>query len=220
MKFNIVSLGCPKNLVESEYLANVLEKGGHTFSEEGSEAVIVNTCAFISDAIRESIETILQEATAGNKKVIVAGCLVERYEEKLRDLLPEAVLFLGRNAYPEADVLMNEVGYYKPEGAFSETFPRKLLTTPPLAYLKIQEGCDNRCAYCTIPSIRGGLTSRPIAAAPRFSRNQYHRSGHHSLRKRFRGNLRRIAASLVSHKRRLLREAHVSASERVQSRAY
>jgi ribosomal protein S12 methylthiotransferase len=163
MKFNIVSLGCPKNLVESEYLANVLEKGGHTFSEEGSEAVIVNTCAFISDAIRESIETILQEATAGNKKVIVAGCLVERYEEKLRDLLPEAVLFLGRNAYPEADVLMNEVGYYKPEGAFSETFPRKLLTTPPLAYLKIQEGCDNRCAYCTIPSIRGGLTSRPIA---------------------------------------------------------
>ena len=163
MKFRIVSLGCPKNLVESEYLAGVLEKGGHVLSEEGCEAVIINTCGFISDAARESVETILQEAAATNTKIIVAGCLVERYKEKLSELLPEVTLFLGRRAYPEAATLIDKPGYYRPEGLFSETFPRKLLTAPPLAYLKIQEGCDNRCTYCTIPSIRGGLVSRPMA---------------------------------------------------------
>jgi ribosomal protein S12 methylthiotransferase len=162
MKFRIVSLGCPKNLVESEYLAGVLENGGHVLAEKGSEAVIVNTCGFISEAVRESIETILQETAAANTKVIVAGCLVERYGEALRELLPEVTLFLGRKAYPDAATLMNTNGYYRPEGVFSNTFPRKLLTAPPLAYLKIQEGCDNRCSYCTIPSIRGGLVSRPI----------------------------------------------------------
>ena len=100
MKFRIVSLGCPKNLVESEYLAGVLEKGGHTLSEEGCEAVIVNTCGFISDAVRESIETILQEAAAANTKVIVAGCLVERYKEKLSELLPEVDAFSGKKGLP------------------------------------------------------------------------------------------------------------------------
>ena len=95
--------------------------------------------------------------------MIVTGCLVERYKEKLSELLPEAGLFLGRKAYPEAATLIDKSGYYRPEGVFSETFPRKLLTPPPLAYLKIQEGCDNRCTYCTIPSIRGGLVSRPVA---------------------------------------------------------
>jgi len=162
MKFRIVSLGCPKNLVESEFLAGVLEQGGHNLAEKECDAVIVNTCAFIGDAARESIETILQEAGEGGKKVIVAGCLVERYKEQLKELLPEASLFLGRKAYPEAAVLIDRKGYYRPEGLFSETFPRKLLTQPPLAYLKIQEGCDNRCTYCTIPSIRGGLTSRHL----------------------------------------------------------
>ncbi len=162
MKFRINSLGCPKNLVESEYLAGILEKRGHTLSEKGCETVIVNTCAFISDAIRESIETILQEAVAKDMKVIVTGCLVERYKEELLKLLPEVGLFLGRKAYPEAGELIDKSGYYRPEGVFCETFPRKLLTLPPLAYLKIQEGCDNRCTYCTIPSIRGGLTSRPV----------------------------------------------------------
>ncbi len=162
MKFRIVSLGCPKNLVESEFLTGVLERSGHSLAEKECDAVIVNTCAFIGDASRESIETILQEAAEGGKKVIVAGCLVERYKEQLKELLPEASLFLGRKAYPEAGVLIDKTGYYRPEGLFSETFPRKLLTQPPLAYLKIQEGCDNRCTYCTIPFIRGRLTSRRL----------------------------------------------------------
>ena len=162
MKFKIVSLGCPKNLVESEYLVGVLEKGGHPLSEEDNDAVVINTCAFIGDAIRESIETILEEASNRNKKIIVTGCLVERYKEKLKELLPEVDLFLGRKAYPEAHRFIEKKGFYRPEGLFSETFPRTILTPPPSTYLKIQEGCNNRCTYCTIPSIRGDLTSRSV----------------------------------------------------------
>ena len=162
MNFKIVSLGCPKNLVESEYLVKCLEEGGHRLTEEGVQTVVVNTCAFISDAVRESVETILQEAAAGDKKIVVTGCLVERYGEKLKELLPEATLFLGRETYPKAAGLISGEGFYPSAGSFAETFPRRLLTAPPTAYLKIQEGCDNRCTYCTIPLIRGGLVSRPI----------------------------------------------------------
>ncbi len=161
MKFKIISLGCPKNLVESEYLVNVLEKGGHRLAEEGSDTVIVNTCAFISDAIKESVETILEEAARGDRKVVVAGCLVERYGDKLKELLPEAALFIGRNSYDDVNTIIGKQGLFKREGHFAATFPRTLLTPPPTAYLKIQEGCDNRCAYCTIPLIRGSLVSRP-----------------------------------------------------------
>jgi ribosomal protein S12 methylthiotransferase len=164
MKFKIVSLGCPKNLVESEYLVGTLEKGGHLLSEDDPAAIIVNTCAFISEAARESIETIVEEASHGNRKIIVTGCLVERYKEKLNELLPEVDLFLGRNAYPQADRLIETTGFYIPGGVFSETFPRTILTPPPSTYLKIQEGCNNRCTYCTIPSIRGALVSRSVAS--------------------------------------------------------
>lgn len=163
MKFNVISLGCPKNLVESEYLARVLEDGGHRLSEENSDTVIINTCAFISDAVRESVESICAEATRSDRRIIVTGCLVERYGEKLKDLLPEAALFLGRNAYPDACRYIETDGFVRPDGNFSAAFPRKLLTAPPTAYLKIQEGCNNRCSYCTIPSIRGSLVSRPVS---------------------------------------------------------
>jgi ribosomal protein S12 methylthiotransferase len=164
MKFKIVSLGCPKNLVESEYIASMLENAGHVVSED-CETLIVNTCAFISDAAQESIETILEEA-ARNKdrgvKIVVAGCLVERYREKLGDLLPEVDLFVGRNNYSEIVQAVTQEGTLLKEGDFQETFPRKVLTVKPTAYLKIQEGCDNRCSYCTVPSIRGPLRSRPL----------------------------------------------------------
>lgn len=163
MKFKIISLGCPKNLVESEYIAQRLETAGHTLSETG-DTVVINTCAFISDAAKESIETILQEASdkeQNEKRVIVTGCLVERFKEKLPDLLPEVDLFVGRAYYPEIANLIDGTGFYAKTGAFSDTFPRKVLTARPSAYLKIQEGCDNRCTYCTVPGIRGGLQSRP-----------------------------------------------------------
>ena len=163
MKFKIISLGCPKNLVESEYIAQRLETAGHTLSETG-DTVVINTCAFISDAAKESIETILQEASdkeQNEKRVIVTGCLVERFKEKLPDLLPEVDLFVGRAYYPEIANLIDGTGFYAKTGAFSDTFPRKVLTAHPSAYLKIQEGCDNRCTYCAVPGIRGGLQSRP-----------------------------------------------------------
>ncbi len=158
MKFKIISLGCPKNLVESEYITGNLENAGHVLSEEG-DTVIINTCAFIADSAKESVETILEEAQRG-KRIVVTGCLVERYREKLPELLPEVDLFVGRNSYPEITNLLEQKGFFYREGTFTETFPRKVLTAKPSAYLKIQEGCDNRCSYCTVPDIRGGLRSR------------------------------------------------------------
>ncbi|OPY66001.1 MAG: Ribosomal protein S12 methylthiotransferase RimO [Syntrophorhabdus sp. PtaU1.Bin050] len=164
MNFKIISLGCPKNLVESEYIAHRLEQAGHTLSET-CDTVIINTCAFIADAARESIETILQEAAdkdGKGKRIVVTGCLVERYREKLPELLPEVDLFTGRGFYPEIGRLISETGFFLNETGFKDTYPRKVLTSPPSAYLKIQEGCNNRCTYCTVPDIRGPLRSRPL----------------------------------------------------------
>ena len=165
MNFRIVSLGCPKNLVDSEYVAARLEASGHTMSQDAA-VVIINTCAFIADSAKESIETILEES--GRKgphgKVIVTGCLVERYGEQLRELLPEVALFVDRNRYPDVGSLVERSGLFVGEGGFAATYPRRILTRLPTAYLKIQEGCNNRCTYCTVPSIRGGLQSRNISA--------------------------------------------------------
>jgi len=164
LKFRIISLGCPKNLVESEYITHQLEREGHCLSDD-CETVVVNTCAFIADAAKESIETVLEEAAAKEstgRKLIVTGCLVERYKESLRELLPEVDLFVGRNSYGEIGSLIGTSGFVRKEGGFSGTFPRKVLTSGPSAYLKIQEGCDNRCTYCTVPDIRGPLASRDV----------------------------------------------------------
>lgn len=163
MKFKIVSLGCPKNLVESEYIAHQLEAEGHSLSDD-CDAVIINTCAFVADAAKESIETILQEAgvrEAGGR-LIVTGCLVERYKETLKDLLPEVDLFVGRGLYHEIGGLVGSRGFFAGAGSPPKDLPRKILTAGPSVYLKIQEGCDNRCTYCTVPDIRGPLKSRDI----------------------------------------------------------
>lgn len=144
MNYKIVSLGCPKNLVDSEHIAARLEGEGHVLSDD-ADLVVINTCAFIADAAQESIETILEEAQRGagkGRKVMVTGCLVERYGEKLQELLPEVHLFVKKQ-----DI--------------EDCLPRKVLTPPPSAYLKIQEGCNNRCSYCTIPLMKGSLRSRP-----------------------------------------------------------
>ncbi|HME43551.1 MAG TPA: 30S ribosomal protein S12 methylthiotransferase RimO [Syntrophorhabdales bacterium] len=166
MKFRMVSLGCPKNLVDSEYLTSRLTGSGHVLSDE-AELVVVNTCAFIADAARESIETIIQEGKTqadSGKRLVVTGCLVERYGAQLRELLPEVDLFVGRGRYGEFEKLIPGKGFFTGENGFTETFPRTVLTQPPSTYLKIQEGCRNRCSYCTIPSIRGPLVSRSIDA--------------------------------------------------------
>jgi len=159
MRFRIVSLGCPKNLVESEFITEKLCSAGHTVGDDG-DTIIVNTCAFIAEAARESIETVLEATREAGRRVVVTGCLVERYREELASLLPEVAAFVGRSWYGEIDGIIGKDGLHLREGGFSETFPRQVLTRPPTAYLKIQEGCDNRCRYCTIPAIRGTLTSR------------------------------------------------------------
>jgi ribosomal protein S12 methylthiotransferase len=165
MKFKIISLGCPKNLVESEYIAAMLEQEGHVLSEDCG-TVIINTCAFISDAAQESIENVLQEAkdkAKTGRRIVVTGCLVERYREKLAGLLPEVDLFAGRGTYNEIGQMIEKSGFFFRDVPFREAFPRKILTGKPSAYLKIQEGCNNRCTYCTVPSIRGHLQSRSVA---------------------------------------------------------
>jgi len=165
MKYRMVSLGCPKNLVDSEHMAGRLEKAGHELSDE-ADVVIVNTCAFIADACSESIETILEEAKnadAKGKRLVVTGCLVERYGAELEKLLPEVDAFVTRDSYGSIEELLNEKGFHRARGPGAgsiESSPRRVLTRPPTAYLKIQEGCNNRCSYCTIPSIRGPLASR------------------------------------------------------------
>ncbi len=170
MKYRMVSLGCPKNLVDSEHMAGRLEKAGHELSDE-ADVVIVNTCAFIADACSESIETILEEARSAHaegRRLIVTGCLVERYGAELERLLPEVDAFVARDSYGNIEELVGEKGFHgirgpSPGVSSIESSPRKVLTRPPTAYLKIQEGCNNRCSYCTIPSIRGPLASRDPA---------------------------------------------------------
>lgn len=159
MIFKVISLGCPKNLVESEYICERLCMAGHTQGDDG-DAVIINTCAFIADAARESIETILEAAKETDRTIIVTGCLVERYQSELPRLLPEVRTFIGRTHYADIDSIIDKPGFFHGKGTFSETFPRRVLTPRPSSYLKIQEGCNNRCHYCTIPSIRGHLVSR------------------------------------------------------------
>lgn len=159
MMFKVVSLGCPKNLIESEYLTARLCAAGHALGDDG-DTVLINTCAFIAEAARESIETILEASKDSGKHIVVTGCLVERYREDLAGLLPEVSAFVGRAYYDDIESLIGSRGFYHRNGNFAETFPRQVLTRSPTAYLKIQEGCDNRCHYCTIPSIRGPLVSR------------------------------------------------------------
>jgi len=159
MSFEIVSLGCPKNLVDSEYIIGRLEQAGH-IREENADLVIVNTCAFIAEACKESIQTALSLCQDG-KKVVVVGCLVERYGEALRRLMPEVGLFVGMGYYPEIASLLGREGLFRKK-AFFEPSPRTILTERPVCFLKTHEGCNNRCAYCVIPKIRGGLRSRRI----------------------------------------------------------
>ncbi len=160
MKYRIVSLGCPKNLVDSEHIAGRLEKAGHTLAED-ADLVVINTCAFIADACSESIETILGEAQkkAGpHSRLAVAGCLIDRYGDELTKLLPEVDVFLNSRECAAIERLVGE-SRTRPGGEEVHA-PRKVLTALPTAYLKIQEGCNNRCSYCTIPSIKGPLQSR------------------------------------------------------------
>lgn len=174
VRVGMVSLGCPKNQVDAELMLSLLrEEGFELTSDAGlADVVIVNTCGFIEDAKKESIENILEFCTLKKegriKCVVVTGCLAERYREEVAKEIPEADVILGIGANAEI------VGAVKRalEGEKLCSFPEKdklplngarvLTTLPFYAYLKIAEGCDNRCTYCAIPMIRGRFRSRPM----------------------------------------------------------
>lgn len=175
MKIYIETLGCPKNLVDSENMAGALEEAGHRITREPGEAgaIIVNTCGFIDDAKRESIETILDmaalklgEGNSSAPKLIVTGCLSERYQDDLYQQMPEVDLFLGVNEYHLLPQLLENPEFQEKKvflGAdadYTEPATRRSMTEGHSAYLKIAEGCDNFCTYCAIPGIRGAYRSR------------------------------------------------------------
>ena len=173
----MVSLGCPKNLVDSEVMLAALEQSGYTVVEEAEQAsvVLVNTCGFIRPAVEEAIDTILELAAGKeenpHQRLVVTGCMVQRYGQALATELPEVDLFVGLDDFPRIGELIASIGstplvLVRPGAAaylMDSTVPRRLATPMFRSYLKITEGCDNRCAYCMIPSIRGRLRSRAIA---------------------------------------------------------
>jgi ribosomal protein S12 methylthiotransferase len=179
-KVHIISLGCPKNLVDSEVMAALLSKSGYCITPQSEKAdiILINTCAFILSAKEESIEEILRtaewikHATGQCTRLVVAGCLPQRYGRILEKELPEVDLFLGVGEVPHIAQHLNSlilketpgrrsiIG--KPSFLMNARYPR-LLTTPfYTAYLKIADGCSNHCSYCVIPEIRGKARSRPI----------------------------------------------------------
>ncbi|MCB0361369.1 MAG: 30S ribosomal protein S12 methylthiotransferase RimO [Bdellovibrionales bacterium] len=175
-KIHFVSLGCPKNLVDSEIMLGSLMKEGWSVAEDAEEAdtVIVNTCGFIEEAKKESIAKILELAELKKKgllsKLVVAGCLTQRYKHELVEGLPEADLFVGSGEFQNIAQILKE----SRQGSTQKTFfnlptylqedssPRINSQLKHRAYLKISEGCKKRCSFCAIPAIRGNLQSRSV----------------------------------------------------------
>jgi len=170
-----MSLGCPKNLVDSEVMLGHLRLKGFRITPRAEEAevLVVNTCGFIDSAKKESVEAILEAAghkqTGKCRKLVVAGCLVERYRDELLADIPEIDACLGtRDIEQIAEVIGAGDRLFEPEQnpdyLYDEHSPRLLTTPKATAYLKISEGCDHACAFCIIPKLRGGQRSRSIAS--------------------------------------------------------
>ena len=171
-KIGLVSLGCPKNTVDSERVLGDLVSSGFSLTpnEEDAEVIIVNTCGFIESAKKESIDTILEMAkhkTEGKcKQLIVTGCLAERYSQELLDEIPEIDHMLGVGQYPQLKNIIEDndplsKNHVATPAEYYESYTDRLLTTAfYTAYLKISEGCSNRCAFCIIPKMRGPMRSR------------------------------------------------------------
>jgi len=161
-KVGLISLGCAKNLVDSEIILGMFSASGFTIvnTPEEADIIVVNTCGFITPSKEESIDTILEMA-AHKKKLIVTGCLAERYYESLKSALPEVDLLVKISDYPNLNVMVERLLDDKVKLVAIEPFRRVLATSPFSAYLRISEGCDNKCTYCAIPLIRGSFRSRP-----------------------------------------------------------
>lgn len=174
-RVHLISLGCPKNRVDSEVMVGKLHQGDFEMVDgpEDADVIIVNTCSFIQPATEESVDTVLEMAgykKAGScKKLIVTGCMVQRYGTALEDELPEVDHFLGTGEYHRIDELLSARGQAAPRSfvdtplyIHDEMSPRLNSWKPHSAYLKISEGCDHRCAFCIIPTLRGKMRSRTI----------------------------------------------------------
>jgi len=172
----MVSLGCPKNLVDSEVMLAALEQAGYSVVEDPNQAslLLVNTCGFIRPAVEEAIDAILELAAYKDEHpeqlLVVAGCMVQRYGENLLAELPEVDLFIGLDDFPDIARLLERLTpepqiVARPGSAaylMDSSVARRISAPSFRSYLKITEGCDNQCAYCMIPSIRGRLRSRTI----------------------------------------------------------
>src|ERR1035437_3967782 len=168
MKVAFVSLGCPKNLVDSEVMMGQLVGRGHALTPEPGDAdvIVVNTCSFIEPAKQESLDTILEMAeykkTGKAQKLIVAGCLVERYRRDIQKDLPEVDALVGTNELDNI-VALCEGQLARPSAIpylYHDLTPRVLSTPRHYAYVKIAEGCDHPCSFCVIPQYRGEFRSR------------------------------------------------------------
>lgn len=175
MKVFLVSLGCDKNLVDSEHISGILQASGYTFTDDESEAdvIIINSCCFINDAKEESINTIFEMAKYKNdrcKALVLAGCLAQRYHEEIKDEIPEIDICIGTTAFDDIAKTLDE--YFKDKQKIVDLedincpagfkAPREISTFGGYGYLKIAEGCDKHCTYCIIPKVRGDFRSVPI----------------------------------------------------------
>lgn len=176
LRFNLISLGCAKNLVDSEVMLGSMDANGweHVELPEDADLLLLNTCGFIQSAVEEAIDEILELAKIKEqfpaKKLVVTGCLVQRYKEKLGEDLPEVDLFVGTEGAGDiaqliAPLFKGEIRnrVVLPERVLMDSSLPRIVSAPHFrAWLKVTEGCNNRCAYCMIPSIRGNLRSRQI----------------------------------------------------------
>ena len=175
MKLLCISLGCDKNLVDTEMMLGLLNKDGYTFTDDEHEAdvVVVNTCCFIGDAKEESVNTILEMAELKKegrcKALIVTGCMAQRYKQEILDEIPEVDGILGTSTYDEISNVLKKVLGGSRESCFHDLnalpnveVPRVVTTGGYYAFLKIAEGCDKRCTYCIIPDLRGSYRSVPM----------------------------------------------------------
>lgn len=166
MKIGMISLGCAKNLVDTENVLGMLQFSNQeiTTSYEEAEAIIINTCGFIESAKSEAIETILNTADLKQKnlkKLIVMGCLAKRYKPQLEKEMPEVDRFISIDEYKDMGTILSEVLGVRIANGFG--FSHRVLSGKPwMAYLQISDGCDNRCSFCAIPGIRGRLHSVPM----------------------------------------------------------